>query len=327
MFVESLKTGFSAATRTWQAVLVQLVAGVIYGLGFVVIVVLPALLIVASVIGMNLQGLESLAASGPEEILAFILEHVLAVVLLAGIFLLYLLIVTTAALFVFGGTLGVVARAALQTGYRFTLRSFMDEARRYFWRILWLAGLIGLVAMGVGVVLILFAAVGVALLSPLASAGTTAGKFAAIFTGLVGASAFLAGMITFAAWSSWSFVALAARDLKVMEAASQGLHMVVRVPASNLMYLGATGLYLLTAFGVSLMLFAFGLIPIVGILILIPGQILYYVLQRFMGLWLFGAFFHYDRMVWKTEPKEELPPEKVIGFSPEQNDLFRPPEP
>jgi len=317
MFVESLKTGFSAAIRTWQAVLVQLVAGVLYGLGFVVVVLLPALVIAASVVGMNMDGLESLAAAGPDEILAFVLEHILAVILLAGIFFLYLLIVTTAALFVFGGILGVIGRATRVPDYRFSLRSFMEEGRRLFWRVMWLTGLIGLVAMGLGVILILFGAVGVAVLSPLAASETTAGKFVAIFSSLIGFSVFLAAVVAFAAWSSWSFVALAARNLRVMEAASEGLRVVVGVPASNLMYLGVTGLYLMTAVGVSLLLFVFGFIPVVGILILIPGQILYYGFERFMTLWLFGALFNYYFDIRGLRPEPENPPDEPLGRLPE----------
>jgi len=291
-FGDCFRAGFSAAVRTWQVLLVQLVAGVFYGLGFVVLVLLPLLLIGMSAAGMDAANLEALAAAGPEEVIGFLLEHIAAVVVVAGAFILYLTAVMTAALFLLGGELGVLRRAALRPDYRFTLKSFMADARRLFWPIMWLGLVVGLAGIGVLLLLGGLAAAGVAVIQPLAADGGTAGRALGIFALLAGMSLLIVTLFFLAAWSTWSFVVLAARETKAMDAAREAARFVFSGPRPALYYLGLAALYLVVLTGVSVLLFVLGLIPILGILILIPGQIAYFALNRFLVLWLLGGLFH-----------------------------------
>lgn len=292
MFVESIKKGIDNAVRNWPAVLVQMGAMFIYGMGFVIMVLFPLLIVIGAVSGMNIQGLENIA-SGHENIGDLIVNNVLAVLVTLITITLYILVISTLAFYIFAGLLGVVGKASADPSYKFGFTSFLQEGRRLFWRVMWLVFLLSLVF------LVVFAAIGVMgllgymALSPYYSSESLAAKFLAIFITLLALSGALLVFVLFIAWSSYALVAMVSRDLKAVAAFREGFDFMKREPRSLAVFLGAGGLYLMASLSVTLMVFPISLIPIIGLFLSIPAQVISYGVDRFLSLAVMGTLFHF----------------------------------
>lgn len=321
MFVESIKKGIDNAVRNWPAVLVEMGAMFIYGVGFVIMVVLPAAVVIGAVAGMNMQGLENFA-TGFDNIGDLIVNNILAALVVLIALTLYVLVASTLAFYIFSGLLGVVGRASADPSYKFSFTSFMQEGRRLFWRVVWLVFLLSLVFIGVFTAIGLMGMLGKVALAPYFSSESLIAKFTAIFITLLAVSGALIGFVFFIAWSGYSLVALVVRDIKAFDAFREGLDFIMREPRSLPVFLGAGGLYLLATISVTLMVFPISLIPIVGVFLSIPAQILFYGVDRFLYIAVMGTLFNYYVRVNRPADEETMEITESALPGPEGDTLF-----
>src|SRR5574340_527900 len=185
-YSDAIKGGFRIINRNWQLVAVQAGMMIANCIGFFVIVGIP-LGIAFIIFGLDLTGLaETRDIMGllkhPSELIPKYMGLVLVVV---SSFLFYLLIVTTAGIFVFGGSIGTVGRAVLDTSRKFSMKLFFAEAKRLFFPMMWFSMVMGLVFIAIAFFLGLLGGGVAAVVQTAKSQDSTLALFLGIFFSLV----------------------------------------------------------------------------------------------------------------------------------------------
>jgi len=289
MVTDLVKKSIDSASKNWQIVLLHFGLLFVYAIGFMIMVAAPFAVILAGSMDLNLQGISDLPyAFG--NITNMIVQNIvgLAVAMLA--LLLYLTIVSTVALYVFGATLGMLVKTVREEDYRFSLSSFMREGNRFFGRMIWLTFCLGLIFLAIMIGISIIAGGGAMIISPLLSSESGPVYFIGIFISLLIASSVLVVFVLFAVVSAFSLITLVAEDIKAIAAFKETMAFMRREPRSILFFLAASGLYILAACGVMIITIPLGLIPLIGPLLSIPIS---FACNRFLGLAMIAALIHF----------------------------------
>lgn len=289
MVTDLVKKSIDSATKNWQIVLLHFGLLFFYAIGFIVMVAAPFAVILAGSLDLNLQTIsDPINAFG--NIANLLVQNLagLAVAMLA--LLLYLTIVSTIALYVFGATLGMLVQTVREESYRFSLSSFMREGSRFFGRMIWLTFCLGLTFLAIMIGVSIIAGGGAVFLSPLLASDSSLVYFAGIFISLLIASSVLVVFVLFAVVSAFSLITLVVEDIKAIAAFKKTVFFMRQEPRSILFFLAASGLYILAVCGVMIITIPLGLIPLIGPLLSFPIS---FVCNRFLGLAMIAALIHF----------------------------------
>ncbi len=289
MVIDTIKKSIGPAAKNWQIVLIHFVLLFFYAFGFIILVAIPFAVIFAGSMDLNMQNIsDPINAFGNIENLLVQNLAGLAVAILA--LLLYLTIVSSVALYIFGATMGTLEKAVRKKNYRFGFSSFISEGNRFFGRILWLTFLLGLMLIALMICISIMAGIGSVFILPLLSSESGTVYFIGIFISLLMASVALAGFTLLAVAGAFSLVALVVDDIKAIAAFKKSLAFIQRKPSSILFLLAVTGIYLLAACSVMLITIPLGIIPLIGPLLSIPVS---FVCNRFLGLVMITALIYF----------------------------------
>ena len=307
MVIRMIEESFRPAVRNWPVVVVDVVLLLLYIFLFILMVGLPLMVLLGGAFGFDPSEIRQLPRV-LDDFGRFVGQNVLGAFTVVSAFLLYLLIVSTVALFAFGATLGVITRSVTDPDYRFSLSLFVSEGRRLFWRIMWLSLFLGLFFIMAFAGLGLVGALWVMATGLVFSMKTGLGYFLGTFFTLLGLT--LAFVVFLLAWavSTWAMVILLVKDTRSMDAFTEAVSFMRKNPRSILFFLGLSAIYVGAVIGVSMLTIPFQVLPAVGLILGIPAQILSYLCNRFFGIILFAALVRYFLEVTKPEPGIQSPP-------------------
>lgn len=293
-YTEAIKDGFRLINRRWQLVAIQVGMMVFNCLGFFIMVGIP--LGVAFVIfGLDLTGLAQMKdlmgiLRNPAELLS---KYFGLVLIILACFVAYLLLVTILGLYIFCGSIGVIGRSISEPSFNFSVRTFLGEAKRLFFPLMWYTGFAGLIFIVIAFALGIFGGGISALVTIAKSQDSTLALFLGIFFSLVLA---LSGLAVILGALSVTVFGIAVLFFK-RTGAVQSFREAFRFLWSNqhgfwlyvMLFMG----YILASFMVMLVIYPFNLIPIIGPIISFPFQILSYIAQGYLGLVILAAIFSY----------------------------------
>lgn len=291
---EAIRTGFRLVHRNWQLILIQFVMSVLGCAAFLLFLGVP-LVVAFLMLGIDLAELVAFrdlldTLREPGELVGRYLGVALVI---AASLLLYLAFVFFLWVYVAGGSAGVIGASLRDPTARFTLRGFLSEGRKLFFPFACYALVMGLMLLGA---FFFLGALGGALSMGLSalSGDTALGFFFRVLTALVFLSA--GGLLVFAL----SAVGVTGVPALVLDRA--GTLKTLRTAYAHLnAHPGALGLYAIVLAGylaVSVVLALLGyplqLLPLVGVFLSVPYQLVSYVIQGYFCLVMLAAVFaHY----------------------------------
>jgi len=309
-YTDAIKSGFRLINRNWQLVAVQ--AGVMMAncIGFFVIVGIP-LGIAFIIFGLDLTGLaETRDIMGllrhPSELISKYMGLVLIVV---SSFLIYLLIVTTAGIFVFAGSVGSVGLAVLDPSRKFSMKSFFAEAKKLFFPLMWFSLVMGLVFIAIAFLLGLIGGGAAAVVQTAKSQDSTLALFLGIFFSLVLALCAIIVILCAIAVTVYGIAVLSFKREGAVRSFRDAVVFLWNRQSAFWLYVVLFFGYLIASFILMLFTYPFNLIPIIGTIISFPLQLASFIVQSYIGLAILATIFiyYYEAEIRKPEASAETP--------------------
>lgn len=312
---DAIKGGVRVISRNWQLVLIQLCMVLVSSIGFFIIVGIP-LAIAFIIFGVdltemaNFQDIVSLI-KGPSDILSKYLG--LFLVVLASL-LFYLILIALLGIYVFGGSIGVIGRSLRDHSLKFHLRTFFEEARRLFFRLLAFTSLIGLIFIIAAFLLGILGGGIAAIVSYVQSEDSTLALFFGTFFSLIMiivAALLILGILSI---TLYGIASLSFRETGPVKSIREAWRFLIVHPNAFWFYTLLFAGYLLASFLLIVLSYPFTLIPVIGSILSFPYQLITYAFETYLGLVIIAAIlnFYYSTEIDSGKDKaaiEEMLPQ------------------
>ncbi len=325
-YSETIKNGFRIINSRWQLILVQAAMMLLNCVGFFIIVGIP-LGIAFIIFGLDLTGLAEMKdimamIKNPAELVSKYFGLILIVI---ACFLFYVTLVTTAGLYVFSGSIGIIGRGILDPGSKFSSKSFFAEARRLFFPLMWYSLLVGLVFLGITFALGLFGGGIAAIVSAARSQDSTLALFLGIFFSLVLVLMGLSFLLGALAVTVYGIAVLYFKGGGATASFRAAFRFLWNRQQAFWLYVVLLAGYVLLSFFIMLIVYPFNLIPIIGTIISFPFQILSYIAQSYLGLIILAIIFNYYYEAEIRQARtEEIPGGTAVSDSTTPGDISAP---
>lgn len=290
MIIESIKQGFNLTNKNWQVILIEAVVAVISFAGLVFIIAVSAAATVA-ILGDDIANIQNKLPELLEDPVNFISKYIRLALIIFTLFMVYLTVVSVLMLYIFGGKLGVLKNAACDVQYKFKLSSFFKEAKRMFFPLLWLFSIMLPVFLVMAIVII--TGFGIFFIYAYNRPESTFSIFITsflslliIFLGIVGSFGSL--MLT-----EFTAIAVAVEKDKVFPALKKTLGFIRDKPLSIWLYIVVYASILAVSIVFVQLGKLFALLPVIGIIIIIPFQMISFAVQIYLGIIKWGSFIFY----------------------------------
>lgn len=309
-YKDAIKSGFRLVNKNWQLVLIQLGMMILSCIGFFIFVGIP-LAVAFVMFGLDLTELTRLkdllaTMREPSEIVSRYLG--LIIVLLVS-FIVYLLVVTSIGLYVFGGSAGMIGKTVRDNTLRFNLNTFFSEGRRLFMPLLGFTAIIGAIFIGVAFILGILGGTIAAIISVAKEHGATFVLFLGIFFSLLLLCIALILITSTIAITLYGVAAIVFKSTGPLKSTKETVRYLYHHPSALWLYCIAFGGYILVSFVLILLGMPFNLIPIIGTIVTIPYQLFSYAVQSYLWLVILGTTFIY---YFSTEVKPYETPESKV---------------
>ncbi|HMK49561.1 MAG TPA: hypothetical protein VK435_05875 [Thermodesulfovibrionales bacterium] len=306
-YIESIKDGFRLINQNWQLVLMQ--AGVMFlSVALFFIIVGIPLAIAFIIFGIDLTGLTSIGdifnmLRGPSDILS---KYIGLLLFIMASIIIYFLVATVLGIYVFAGCIGIIGRSIQDKSLKFTIRTFMDEAKKLFLRLLGFTSVIGLIFIAAAFLLGLLGGGIAALVSFAQSQDSTLALFFGTFFSLVLVIFALIVTIGILSITLYGFAALYFKGVGAFRSIKEAVRFLLQYPNGFWLYTVLFIGYLLAVFLLGLLSYPFTLMPIIGTILSFPYQLISYVFQTYLGLVIIATILSYYFI--KEIPRESEPP-------------------
>lgn len=325
-YSETIKNGFRIINSRWQLIVVQSAMMLLNCVGFFIIVGIP-LGIAFIIFGLDLTGL-----AGMKDIMAIIKnpaelvsKYFGLILIIIACFLFYITLVTTAGLYVFSGSIGIIGGAIADPSSKFSSKNFFSEARRLFFPLMWYSLLIGLIFLAITFSLSLIGGGIAAVVSVARSQDSTLALFLGIFFSLVLALIGLSAILCTLAVTVYGIAVLYFRGEGSFASFRIAFHFLWNRQQAFWLYVVLLAGYVLLSFFIMLIVYPFNLIPIIGTIISFPFQILSYIAQTYLGLIILAIIFNfYYESEIRQAPAEEIPAAEAASDSMHHEDISVP---
>ena len=307
-YSEAIKGGFRLVNSRWQLVAVQAGMMLFNLIAFFILVGIP-LGIAFIIFGLDLTGLAELKDivslfKNPAELLSKYFGLIMIVLIS---FLVYIVLITLIGLYVFSGSIGTLGRALLDSSSKFTMRSFLAEAKKLFLPLTWYSLVVGLVFVFIAFLLGLLGGGIAVVVSSAKSYDSTLALFLGIFFTLVLVLIGLSLILLALAATVFGTAFLFFKGESAVRSFTAALRFLWARPNAFWLYVVLFAGYIATSFVVMLVVYPLNLIPFIGPIISFPFQILSYVVQGYLGLVIIGVSFTYYYNAEIRKPEAVIP--------------------
>lgn len=311
-YIEATKDGFRLINRNWQLVLIQVGMVFMSIISFFIIVGIPLAIafIIFSIDLTELMDVRELFRMfrGPSDIVSKYLGLILIII---ASFILYILVVAVVGIYIFGGSIGIIGRSLKEKTLKFTVRLFLDEAKRLFLRLLGFASVICIVFIIAFFFLGILGGGIAALVSYAQSQDSTLALFLVTFFALTLGIIALILILGISSITLYGFASLYFKGTGAFKSVNEAVRFLIKYPNGFWLYIVLFIGYLLAIFFLGLLGYPFTLIPIIGTILSFPYQLIYYVCQTYLGLVIIAIIFSYyyskEIFVEIVEPVIESP--------------------
>lgn len=291
---KTIKRGVQIINRNWQLVLIQL--GVVFAssIGFFIIVGIP-LAVAFILFGVDLTGIADFddiitMLKGPSE---FLSKYFGLILIIVASFLMYLILVTLLGIYAFGGSIGVIAKSIGDESSRFHIKTFFEEARRHFIRLLVFTSFIGVIFILAAFVFGILGGGFAALVSYAKSEDSTLALFFGTFFSVVMIAVAAFVILCILSITVYGIACLTFNDIGPLASAREAGRFLLEHPKafwlSAMLFLG----YLFASFLLVLFSYPFTLIPVIGTILSFPYQLVSYAFETYLGLVIIAAMLNF----------------------------------
>jgi hypothetical protein len=304
---EAITEGFRLIHRNWQLILIHFLISVLSFLGFLIIIGIP-LIVAIVVMGIDLAAMGVLEdmVDNVEDPLT-LLNNYMGLIVIAGVCLLvYLIFAFSIFIFGLGGSAGTIASSLREHGLKFSTSLFISEGKRWFFPLMGFTALVGLIYIGALVVLAVGGGLTALAWGAMEAAGSTIGLFLKVFATLSLTTAFLATSFGSVVVTAGGIAVMVLEGTGAVKALGGAFRYIDKRPGIVwLMFLLFVG-YMVAQITFALMGYPLQLIPIVGMFVVLPYQLLAYVLQGYLSLVILASVFaHYHITIAGGSTREE----------------------
>ncbi len=320
-YIEAIKDGVRLINRNWQLVMIQVGMLFMSIVGFFIIVGIP-LAIAFIIFGVDLTGLADIKDflrifRGPSDIIS---KYLGLIFIIFASFILYILVVAVVGIYIFGGTIGVIGRSLKEKTLKFTMRLFLDEAKRLFLRLL---GFISVICFFFIIAFFFLGILGggiAALVSYAQSQDSTLALFFVTFFSLILVVIALILILGILSITLYGFAALYFKGTGAFKSINEAGRFLIKYPNGFWLYTVLFIGYLLASFFLGLLSYPFTLIPLIGTILSFPYQLISYVFQTYLGLMIIATIlsYYYSTEIY-FEPVESII-ESPIPQTPEEEE-------
>jgi hypothetical protein len=314
-YIEAIKDGFRVIHRNWQLVLVQLGMVIISCIGFFIIVGIP-LAIAFIIFGIDLTGFTAIedipsVLKEPSEIISRYFGLVLIVIVSL---LIYILIAATFGIYIFGGSVGVIGKALRDRSLKFSMHTFFHEAKRLFLQILGFTAVVGLILIAATFLLGILGGSIAALVSLARGEDSTLALFLGIFFSLILIIIALTLILGILSITLYGVAALFFKGTGSVKSLREAIHYLIRHPNAFWLYTFLFVGYIAISFFMVLLSYSLKLIPVVGVILSFPYQLLSYAVQTYIGLVVIAIIFtyYYSTEILSEPIVENSTPQAII---------------
>jgi hypothetical protein len=307
-YIEAMKDGFRLINRNWQLVLIQVGMVFMSSIGFFIIVGIP-LAIAFIIFGIDLTELADVRDifkifRGPSDIISKYLGLIL--IILASI-ILYILVVAMLAIYLFGGSIGIIGRCLQDKTLKFTMQIFLHEAKRLFLRLLGFTSLIGLIFIAVAFLLGLLGGGIAAIISFAQGQDSTLALFFGTFFSFILVIVALMLILGILSITLYGFASLYFKGTGAFKSIREAVCFLLKFPNGFWLYTVLFIGYLLASFLLFLIGYPFTIIPVIGTILSFPYQLISYAFQTYLGLVIIAIILsYYYSKEFTVEPVESV---------------------
>jgi len=313
-YIDAIKNGFRVIHRNWQLVLVQLGMMIISFLGFFIIVGIP-LAVAFIIFGIDLTGLIEIkdllrVFRDPSQIVSRYFGLFLIVI---TSLLLYIIMAASFGMYVFGGSVGVIGRALQDMTMKFSMRTFFYEAKRLFIRLFGFTAVIRILLILAAFILGILGGGIAALVSFAKTQDSTLALFLGTFFLLILIILALTFILGILSMTLYGVAALFFKDTGPVKSLREAINYLMRHPNALWLYAMLFGGYVFISFFLILFRSPFELIPVIGIILSFPFQLISYAIQTYVGLVIIAILFayYYSTEIFSVPVAESSPPQTL----------------
>jgi len=233
MIIETIKDGFRLANRNLQLVVIRIVVTFINLASLAVFLGLPVLVAIAF-LGFDLAQAKELLPSVINNPFDVVSRYLGLIFLFLAALMLYLAFSSLLILYSFSGIMGVLRCSAVNSQFRFKVRSFFQEAGNNFSRLFRLLSLVLLITMAFIIVTLVIGGISAAIMKSLSGSETTIevffNSFVTIFIIIISVIIILSSII----FAVFSLVISVVTMEGAMASMSRAYHFIKEKPQSLL---------------------------------------------------------------------------------------------
>lgn len=292
-YIGSIKTGFKVINRNWQLVLIQVGAMFISLFGFFIFIGIP-LAIAFIIFGIDLTNL-----SRPDDIIGLfkrpsdlLSQYLGLAILLFTSLIIYFLSVFVIGVFVFGGSIGTIART-IKTTESFHFKTFWTEGKRLFFKLIGFTAIIGAGFLILAFILGLLGGAISALVSFARGQEAALALFLGIFFSLLLFVIGLGLIIIILSITVFGAAIIALDGEGPIRAIKNAIQYIYKRPQGIYLYCLIFFAFVIINFALILIGIPMGLVPLIGPLLSFLYQLSLYFLQSYLGLIMIATILVY----------------------------------
>lgn len=310
-YAQTIKVGLDAAGRLWKAALIRLLFIIISIIGAAIVIGLIIIIgwLISGTKSINLHEITNIFNVG--NLSSPLIGKYIGLLLLSTIsFLIYSIIILTAAIFIFGGSCGVITLGIKDPSYHFKMIDFISIGKKTFFTMIWFTTLISILAVFIFIVLGLDSWLTYRIINDVKGYNNIISFFILLISIIFNIS-----MIMFLfAITFYGTASIYLKGKSAKAALGDAVNLIMKRP-SSIWFIFIVGLFYVLS---NLVFVMIGLImsklPIIGIYIAIPFDILIYFIQSLLSIAMIGSIFYYygyysirSVLLSETEPSQTLP--------------------
>ncbi|MBF0567347.1 MAG: hypothetical protein HQK95_00625 [Nitrospirae bacterium] len=290
-YKETFYKGFDAANKNILLVPVKMAATYALFIGFVIVLIIP-IVVAALAFGTGmLASLKDLNINNIGELLSS--KYLVLAVVIAAIVLVYITAASFVALYVYGGSCGMIAGGIRDEGFKFQMSGFFSEGKRFFGPVLGFTTIVGAVVIVILLLLVASVFPLKSIIHVLEGMNESLSMFMATLSVLVAAVTFLFLFAGTFAITFYGTAALVFKGAAATQAANEAVRFIFKRPSAFGFYMLCVVIYFSANVMIAGSVFGVALIPVIGTVMVFPYHLLVQAVQYYMGILFVAVLFSY----------------------------------
>ena len=207
--------------------------------------------------------------------------------------LMYLILIALFGIYVFGGSIGLIGNSLRDSSLKYHVRTFFEEAKRLFLRLLAFTSFVGIIFIIIAFSLGILGGGIAALVSYAQTQDSILALFFGTFFSLIMVIIAAILILGILAITLYGIASLFFKETGPVQSIQEAWRFLIRHPNAFWLYAVLFSGYLLASFLLVLFSYPFTLIPIIGTILSFPYQLISYAFETYLGLIIIATILNF----------------------------------